>query len=130
MTKCLFLWLPLVALLFACNSDRTMLTRDQLVKKWDMAAVIQNGQDVSEQHNPSGNRWIELTADGNFVSDGDPYGRNTGTWTFDTETAELFLDSDAGEGDDSYWIVSENGEKLILKGARSEFTREFSMVWK
>lgn len=94
-----------------------------------MGTILQNGRDVSAQHNPANNRWIELMDDGSFVSDGDPYGRNTGKWTFDDTTRELFLDSDAGEGDDSYWIVSRTGEELVLKGARSEFTKDFSMVW-
>lgn len=94
-----------------------------------MGAILQNGQDVSEQHNPKKNRWIELKADGTFVSDGDPYGRNTGKWIFNANTQELFLDSDAGEGDDSYWTIKRTGDDLVLTGARSEFTQQFSMIW-
>ncbi|PHN04280.1 hypothetical protein CRP01_22215 [Flavilitoribacter nigricans DSM 23189 = NBRC 102662] len=114
--------------IFGCGE--TTLQSDQLVRKWEMGTIMQNGQDVSDQHNPENNRWIELKADGTFVSDGDPYGRNTGKWSYDETTSELFLDSDAGEGDDSYWTISSTGDQLVLKGARSEFTREFSMVWK
>lgn len=127
MIRYLLFVLPLVAGMSACQNQE--LQSDQLINKWEMGAILQNGQDVSEQHNPENNRWIELKADGTFVSDGDPYGQNTGKWTFDTHTQELYLDSDAGEGDDSYWIIKQTGDDLVLTGARSEFTRQFSMIW-
>lgn len=127
MTRYLFFGLLLAASLFACQESS--ITSDQLINKWNMGAIIQNEKDVSAQHNPNHNRWIELQADGTFISDGDPYGRNTGKWTFDQKTKELFLDSDVGEGDDSYWIMSSTNNGMILTGTRSAFTRQFSMVW-
>lgn len=114
------------------SCQRSVISTEQLVGKWAMGAIMQNGTDVSAQHNPNDNRWIELNPNGTFVSDGDPYGRNTGKWTFDGNTRELYLDSDVGEGDDSYWLLSEtagNGQ-MLLRGTRSEFTQQFSMVWK
>lgn len=128
MSRHLFLSVVVISVLFACQESS--INQDQLIHKWQMGAIHQNGQDVSAWHNPEQNRWIELKADGTFVSDGDPYGRNTGKWTFDETTRELYLDSDAGEGDDSYWILARTDGDLLLSGARSEFTQQFSMVWK
>lgn len=131
MDKYFLLSLLLVAGLFACQTGKKGFPeKSQLPGRWNMTAILQNGQDVSEKHNPKNNRWIELKPDGAFVSDGDPYGRNTGKWTLDDEqTMELFLDSDVGEGDDSYWTITIMDNKVVLKGARSEFTKQFGMVW-
>lgn len=93
-----------------------------------MDTVHEEGQDVTEQHNPAGNRWIEFSGDGTFVSDGEPYGRNSGRWIFNAETRELYLDSDAGAGDDSYWIVRLSGDEMRWEGARSSFTERFEIV--
>ena len=114
--------------LLACNTSPSL--QSQLVNHWEMASIMQNGQDVSEQHNPKNNRWIDLQSDGTFISDGDPYGRNTGRWTINEQNMELFLDSDAGEGDDSYWIAEIKEDQVFLKGTRSDFTEQFGMVWR
>ena len=107
------------------QSDSAMA---HLMGQWAMDHVYDSGQDVTDQHNPAGNRWISFIADGSFVPDGDPHGRNAGQWIFDEQTSELYLDSDAGEGDDSYWIVSFEEEQMRWKGARSDFTARFELV--
>lgn len=127
MNRSLLLYLLLVGFLFACHAEATL--SEQLVNRWKMSNIIQDGADVSPQHNPNDNRWIALKANGTFVSDGDPYGRNTGKWTFDENNRELYLDSDAGEGDDSYWIITQQDNALQLQGSRSDFTKRFSMLW-
>ena len=128
MKKYYLLLLLIGASLFACQEEPN--AEGQMVGRWNMAAILQNGEDASEQHNPEDNRWIELKSDGTFVSDGDPYGRNTGKWTLDESKMELFLDSDVGEGDDSYWTVTIQDDEVVLKGTRFDFTQQFSMVWK
>ena len=104
--------------------------REDLYGRWYIESVFQDGNDVTDQHNPSDNRWIEFEDDGGFVSDGDPYGRNTGRWMMDLENKELYLDSDAGEGDDSYWIVGFEEGKMQWRGTRSEFTERFVVVYR
>ncbi|MCB0630125.1 MAG: hypothetical protein R2824_31030 [Saprospiraceae bacterium] len=121
------LWL--LCAVFACQTNSTSMA-DQLVNRWDMDQIIQNGEDVTQQHDPKDNRWIELHSDGTFTSDGDPFGRNTGKWTLDEQNMELFLDSDAGPDDDSYWIVEMGDGTVRLKGKGSEFAEAFTMIWK
>lgn len=60
-------------------------------------------------------------------SGGDPYGKNTGRWTLDETTNELYLDSDAGEEDDSHWIVRIEGSTMHWKGTRGDFNTRFSI---
>lgn len=100
----------------------------QLAGRWAMETILENGEDVTAQHNPADNRWVAFVPDGTFVSDGDPHGRNTGRWTLDAATNELYLDSDTGEGDDSYWIVEIRGDEMHWQGTRSAFTERFAIV--
>jgi SpoIID/LytB domain protein len=94
-----------------------------------MVEIIQDAADVSEEHNPYDERSITLNDDSTFISDGRPYGKNTGKWTIDENTFELYLDSDAGDGDDSYWIVKlDNDNEMIWKGTRSDFTERFTII--
>ena len=107
----------------------TALTRAVLVGTWRMETITEQGADVNAEHNPAGNRWMRLDADGTFESGGDPYGHNTGRWSYDPATRELFLDSDAGEGDDSYWTLSLDAPGILrLRGTRSDFTERFEMT--
>lgn len=97
----------------------------QLVGAWTMEKVYEYENDVTEKHNPQGNRWIELKEDGTFISDGDPYGRNTGRWSVDNKNSILYIDSDVDD-DDSEWKVSFEGDQVIWTGIghpRKENTR-------
>jgi len=126
-----FTTVALLVLFTSCQAGEKHEAGDlasAIVGRWAMEQVYDSGRDVTEQHDPSDNRWIEFTDEGSFISDGDPHGRNTGRWMLDKETQELYLDSDAGEGDDSYWIVSIAEDEMRWKGARSEFTERFEIV--
>ena len=111
-------------LFIQCNSSNSIET-SPIIGQWKMKQVFEEDQDVSSQHNPKNDRWIQFKADHTFLSDGSPYGRNTGKWSIND--SELFLDSDAGEGDDSYWIVDIEGQSMKWKGTRSDFTEKFSI---
>jgi len=126
--------LPLLFLLFslACTPSDThpeaQRLAAQIVGQWSMETVFEMGRDVTADHDPSDNRWIAFAVDGTFVSDGDPHGRNTGHWRIHEDTRELFLDSDAGEDDDSYWIVQIEDDSMRWKGTRSAFTERFEII--
>ncbi|MFA0962108.1 lipocalin family protein [Roseivirga sp. BDSF3-8] len=99
----------------------------ELVGRWNMRELYENGNDVTNEHNPAGNRYAVFNEDGTFESGGDPYGKNSGKWLLE-ETPEgllLYLDSDAGSGDDSYWLITLEGKNMQWRGARSEFTKRF-----
>lgn len=116
-----FLFLIATCLLASCSSKQK-----QIVGTWQMKGVFNDGVDVSEEHNPENDRWISFDSDGNYSSGGSPYGSNTGKWSFNDE-GFLFLDSDADEGDDSYWEVSIQKDQMTWKGAVFEFTKTFSI---
>lgn len=113
----------------SCNPPE-IAARNNFPGRWAMIRVLDQGIDVTAEHNPERDRWIEFQADGSFVSDGNPYGRNTGKWKFDPVSKELFLDSDAGEEDDSYWIVRFNDKQMNWQGTRFEFSRRFRIEFR
>ncbi len=117
-------------LLSSCTSSPKLLA-DQLVGEWQMSQIIQDGtNDVSDEHKPEGNRYILFNADQTFESGGDPFGKNTGTWQMDEASGELFLNSDAGEEDDSYWLVTIDGSNMNWQGARFAFNKRFTIKHK
>ncbi len=99
---------------------------DQILGRWEMSKVLQTGKDVTDQHNPERNRFINFNPDGTFESGGDPFGPNTGKYSFD-EKGNLYLDSDAGPDDDSSWLVNISENEMIWKGLANEFAREFEL---
>jgi hypothetical protein len=99
-------------LLASCSRDKS---DRQLIGTWVMHEVYEYGNEVTEIHNPMGNRWIEFKEDGSFVSDGDPFGQNTGQWKADPETSVLYLDSDV-EDDDSEWKISIVSDRMTWTG--------------
>lgn len=100
----------------------------QLVGRWTMERVLDRGDDVTGVHNPAGDRYVVLHADGSFESGGEPYGLNTGRWYFDPGYNELTLDSDLGDADDTFWIVEVEGDRMEWAGVRSETARRFRIV--
>jgi len=100
----------------------------QLVGRWQMEAVFQDTVEVSDEHNPARNRWIELRADRSFASDGDPYGPNTGVWTYDDAAGTLEIISDLGTDDDSVWRVSIRGRQMVWRGVGSAWAEQFTIV--
>ena len=80
-----------------------------------MDKVYEYGNDVTEKNNPKSDRWIEFKADGSFISDGEPFGRNTGRWRTDNEDSILFIDSDVDD-DDSEWKVTFDNDQVIWTG--------------
>ena len=100
----------------------------QIVGRWEMDRVLDRGDDVTGVHNPAGDRYVVLSADGTFESGGEPYGINTGHWYFDPGYNELTLDSDLGPADDSYWIVTVEGDEMEWAGVRSATARRFRIL--
>ena len=101
-----------------------------LIGMWLMGPVLEDTSEVTDVHNPALNRWIELQQEGTFESGGAPYGFNSGNWSYDNEQGELYLDSDAGEEDDSYWVVHVKGDTMSWKGARTDFAKRFTITFK
>lgn len=97
---------------------------------WLIDEIIQQGKDVSSEHNPKNNRFIIFKSDGTFESGGDPYGKNTGDFYVNGLTSGLHLDSDSGPDDDSYWSVTIKKGLMYWRGTGSEFAKEFEIRYK
>lgn len=102
----------------------------QLQGKWVMEQVLEAEADVTRDHNPENERWIEFKSDGAFASGGAPFGPNTGSYTFEASVSELYLDSDAGPDDDSRWFVAFEEQTMTWKGLGSPRAETFTLVHK
>ena len=116
-----------IILFMRCANSHEQLRKD-LVARWEMERVFDNGQEVTSEHNPKGNRWIEFKSDGSFESGGDPYGNNTGTYSLNYELKSLYIDSDVGDDDDSQWIIEIEGDKMTWEGTGAEWAERFKLV--
>ena len=110
--------------LFACRSD----SKDGMSGKWMIHQVIQNGKDVTAEHDPHKERYLIFNSDSTFKSGGRPFGENTGNYQFNKANSKLFLDSDAGAEDDSYWIVRINKDTMFWQGYGSEWAEDFQII--
>jgi hypothetical protein len=109
-----------------CNSLR--YDQEVLTGHWNLHQVYQKDLDVSQEHNPEMDRYIIFYQDGTFESGGNPYGKNTGSYEFDRSNQTLYLDSDAGEDDDSRWKVEIAGDTMVWQGIGSTYAESFKLV--
>ena len=115
-----------------CAKDKSLSER--IIGKWKMTKVLELSEDVTERHNPDNNRWIRFINDteiengGAFESGRSDSTENTGKWFIDKDG--LFIDSDAGEDDDSYWQVKIDENKMYWKGRKFEFNKRFEIFYK
>lgn len=85
-----------------------------------MVGVKIYDQDANSELNPTGDRWLQFRTDGTFTSGSSDEQENAGTYILDESTRTLSLDSDAGPGDDSNWIISLKGDTLLMRGVGTE----------
>jgi hypothetical protein len=125
-----------VIIIFALSCSSSSNFGKKISGKWFMVKVMELSKDVTASHNPNNNRWISFKADkdfsfkGSFESGTGEERENTGKWFYDDKTKEFFLDSDAGEDDDSYWEVSFNADSMYWKGKKFEFNKRFEIFYK
>lgn len=103
-------------------------TDQRLDGKWMMYRVIQDGNDVTAEHNPYAERYILFFEDGTFESGGRPYGANTGRYTYIPDQQLLYLYSDAGPEDDSQWKVTLDNNSMTWQGFGGEWANRFRIV--
>jgi hypothetical protein len=95
---------------FSCGNDDSIT--EKIIGKWERQRVTELSEDVTQNHNPGSDRWIRFKKDaginegGTFESGSGDKKENTGKWIYDKKENELFIDSNAGEDDDSYWDVT------------------------
>ncbi len=120
------LLLTLLALVLTLN---LVQKEPSITGKWSMHQVIQAEKDVTSEHNPHDERFILLKEDSSFESGGRPFGKNTGKYEFEPKKQTLFLDSNAGEEDDSRWKVRIKGDTLYTQGYGSEWANAFQIIY-
>lgn len=120
--------IPLVLMIFALLGGCKPGNEDKILGTWTMHMVIQDGKDVSPEHNPYEERFFISRADSTFESGGRPYGSNTGRYLYDPEAGTLILDSDAGPDDDSQWMVEIRNDTMYWQGYGTEWAEEFRII--
>ena len=116
-----------IPFLVVCTPS-THPVEDPLLGHWMMEKVIMDGVDVTQDHDPENERFFILRADGTMESGGRPYGPNTGRYTYNEAERTLFLDSDAGEEDDSRWVVEIKSDTMTWQGIGTEWAERFQIV--
>jgi hypothetical protein len=116
--------LLITILVYGCRSDKA----DGLTGMWRMYQVLQDGKDVTSEHDPYNERYLKLESDSTFESGGRPFGTNTGTYIYHASEHTLILDSNAGPEDDSQWKVSIQGDTMHWKGYGSEWADGFELM--
>jgi len=96
--------------------------------KWMMYKVFQNGEDVTKEHNPHHERYLIFKSDSSFESGGRPFGKNSGKYSLNKAGNKLFLDSDAGTEDDSYWNFTISYDTMYWQGYGSEWAENFQII--
>ena len=95
--------------------------------KWYMVKVLQDGSDVTMSH-VAGDRYLILKEDSTFESGGTSFDVNTGTYSFNEADSLLFLDSDVGDNDDSYWKVLVRNDTMFWSGFGTDWAERFQIV--
>ena len=119
--------LLMLSLLWSALAQRVESGDSTLIGKWKMSKVMEADEDVTKDHNPDNDRWIAFKGDGTFESGGQPFGPNTGKYTF-SDSLILYLDSDAGPEDDSEWSVQFEDQTMTWKGVGSPRAKSFTLV--
>lgn len=110
-------------LLASCSGSES--PEKQILGKWSMDKVLEGDKDVTNIHNPEGNRWIKFNRNGSFETGGDPHGYNDGNWELDDKLV-LFLDS-REENDDSEWKISIDGDQMTWIGIGTPRQENFKL---
>jgi hypothetical protein len=127
-------FLFIISLTVSCSSSNNF--DKKISGKWFMVKVLELSEDVTGSHNANNKRWISFNTNpdtsfkGTFESGTGEERGNTGKWFYDKKNNEFFLDSDAGEEDDSYWEVSFNADSMYWKGRKFEFNKRFEIFYK
>ena len=130
-TPFLYIIIVLPFTLLSCSEDASLTGK--IEGRWQMTKVLDRSADVTKNHNPEGNRWIRFIRDENvenggiFESGRDDTKENTGKWSING--FELFIDSDAGDDDDSYWQVIIDGSEMHWIGQRFDFNKRFEIFY-
>ena len=111
-----------------CFIGYTQNLEKQLVGRWEMHKVIQDGNDVTAEHNPESNRFFIFKDDGTFGSGGDPYGPNSGRYFVNNLNSSLYIDSAVGHEDDSMWYIKIEGNQLKWQGFGTKWAERFVVI--
>ena len=99
--------LTLVLFLILLASCRQ--TPEPFIGKWQILTVVEGNQSIDLMEN-----WMHLKEDGSFESyDGALKKKESGKWTYTSETKQLFIDGEGNKGD-SHWRLSLQTDTLLF----------------
>lgn len=114
----LFSLAAVLAVLTACAPSSNL--KEQISGKWEMAGVRIFNDDASPTLNPLNNRWLSFGPNDTFTSGSGEVQENAGTYILTATEARLDMDSDAGPGDDSSWLLTLRNDTLLMRGIGTE----------
>ncbi|MBO3700205.1 hypothetical protein [Roseivirga sp. E12] len=101
----------LVTCLFSCSSQ----SPNFFIGKWQILSVVEN-----DQHIVLKNNWMHLKEDGSFDSyDGDSDKSETGNWEYEPKEKLLNIIGNAGDEDNSKWILLMRNDTLIFTSSEN-----------
>lgn len=118
--------LIIAGLLFLAGCSSQSI-ENQIVGRWSMDRVLQHDNDVTAEHNPEGDRWIEFFEDKTFKTGGTPYGENTGTWYLKEGGTILYLESSV-ENDDSEWNLTLREDEMQWTGIGDPGKEAYTLI--
>jgi hypothetical protein len=116
----------LLLILAACGTNSRL--EERLVGHWIMDKVIEQGVDVTAEHNPQANRWIRFNKDGSFKSGGDPFGDNSGSYEIENNRSILYIYS-SEEDDNSEWNIQIEGNEMTWTGIGTQRKEGFKLIF-
>ena len=93
-----------------------MIYINDVYGKWNVEKVLENNEDISNSMDVQANRWIELFNDRTFNSDGYPFGKLSGSFSFDEDKGILTLEDQSNRNGRITWKVNFEGNNLVFTG--------------
>lgn len=116
----------LLLLKFTSCSDKTV--EEKLIGNWKLVEIYDGKKYISQERNPKNHILVEFKIDGTYFTTGAPYAPKTGKWFYKPINKVLFMDSDAGSGDDTKWSLEFKNDTIEFRG-KSPFIKTVLAKW-
>jgi hypothetical protein len=113
--KFVLTWL-IIFLLNSLPGQAQYIHKYDLLGKWHVIKITENDQDIALEMDRQASRWVEFFNDGVFASDGYPFGNYSGEYNLDEQSGLLSLKNDINRHEIIQWLVTYDGDQLIIKG--------------
>ena len=120
--------IPIFTFMCLATGSLARIPVSDLLGKWEIQSVYHENVEVTGHYIQGDHRWIEFDNDFTFVSDGESYGRKEGKFSFDENTGLLSFDLDLGLGQQSYWYVEMDGQRMNWADSRDSTAGKIKII--